>query len=370
MTDELDSIEIEPPSDLIQLPEPIFGFLPEIDKFLQVKETRTTFDVSGKGLAVAVMDTGLRTDHVDFAGKVVAQQNFTPDNNGDPNDANDGHGHGTHVGGIIVAGGAIHTGIAPGAGIVPLKVLPNERKGNFDWVAKALQWVIDNQAAYQITAVNVSLSDERNHIDDTNFTQHRISRLVRKLRDMRVPVIVSAGNHYFTHNSRQGMAFPAILRDTVSVGAVYDSNVGEMPYKSGAIAHSTREGQITPFSQRLHGSVNRATRTDIFAPGAPVTAPGVKTPKGTSIQQGTSQAAPVTAGIILLMQEYHLRITGELPKVSDVIRWLQRGGVTIHDGDDEDDNVDHTGQDFIRLHALTALDAVRRELMNRRLAVA
>jgi hypothetical protein len=88
---------------------------------------------------------------------------------------------------------------------------------------------------------------------------------------------------------------------------------------------------------------------------------------GESTQHGTSQAAPVTAGLILLIQAFYQRVTGELPSIDDVVTWLRRGGITIQDGDDEDDNVEHTNLDFIRADAVSALDAVRRTLHKRRL---
>ena len=227
-------MEIAPlPDDLVQFPEPVFGFLVEVDRFLEVRKTRDTFNVSGEGLAVAVLDTGLRVDHVDFAGKVLAQRNFTEAYDSDPDNAADDDGHGTHVGSIIVSGGAgaIHKGIAPGAGIIPLKVLP----GDFAMVAEALQWVIDNQSNHQITVVNMSLSDEGNYFDDTDYAQHPVRKAIKTLRAMRVPVVVSAGNLYLQHESQQGMGFPAILRECVSVGAVYDDDVGGMSYFSGTV---------------------------------------------------------------------------------------------------------------------------------------
>ena len=364
MTTDPDQMEFAPLPELIQLPERPRRFLVDVDRFLEVGATRDQFEVSGKGLAVAVIDTGLRADHLDFAGKVLAQRNFTTANGRDPDDAADEDGHGTHVGGIIVAGGAVHKGIAPGAGIVPIKVLP----GPFSLIGDALQWLIDNQAALHITAVNISMSDGGNHLDDFRYARHRYRKLIKTLRGRRVPVVVAAGNHYFSHGSRQGMAFPAILRECVSVGAVYDEDIGPKSYLSGAEARSTRAGQITPFSQRLHSSVSRLAYTDIFAPGSKITSSGIRTEEGFSIDsEGTSQAAPVTTGIILLMQEYHLRHTGELPRVIDLVRWLRRGGVKIHDGDDENDNVAHTGRDFIRVHAPTALEAMRRELIKKRI---
>jgi len=352
---------VEPP---VQFDEPAFPFLIEVDDFLWVTRARDAFHVDGSGLTVAVLDTGLNTTHIDFAGRVPAQRNFTTDNGGDPNDAADGNGHGTNVGGIIVADGD-HRGIAPGTQIIPLKVLRNKSGGSFAAVGEALQWVIDNRETFNITAVCMSLGDRGNYTSDTNLQSDSIRDKIQTLRQAKVAVVIAAGNDYFTHNSAQGMSYPAIIKECVSVGAVYDAEEGGFSYGSGARAFSSRAGQITPFSQRLHYSVNRHSRTDIFAPGAPVTSSGINGPNGESTQHGTSQAAPVVTGLILLMQEFHLRAAGELPEVDDLITWLRRGGVTIHDGDDEDDNVQHTGLNYIRADALSALDAIRRSLLRK-----
>lgn len=353
--------EIVPVKPPVQFDAPPFPYLLEVDDFLWVSRARRAFGVDGKGLAVAVLDTGLNTQHVDFAGRMVAQRNFTPDNGGNADDATDGNGHGTNVGGIIVAKGD-HAGIAPGANIIPLKVLTNRGGGSFQAIDDALAWVIANRDQYNITTVCMSLGDGGSYIDDARFVLDPIRAKIRELYDMKVSVGIAAGNHYYTHGSKQGMSYPAIIRESVSVGAVYDAPEGGFRYLDGAEAFSTRGGQITPFSQRLHHSVNRATRTDIFAPGAPVTSSGMRGEHGESTQQGTSQATPVTVGLILLLQEFYQRTAKELPLVSTLVRWLRRGGVVIHDGDDEDDNVQHTDQSFIRVDALSALDAVRRQL--------
>jgi serine protease AprX len=65
------------------------------------------------------------------------------------------------------------------------------------------------------------------------------------------------------------------------------------------------------------------------------------------------------------MQQFHLRETNTLPAVNELVTWLRAGGVVINDGDDENDNVINTGLDFIRVDALTALDAVKRHLRKR-----
>lgn len=332
----------------------------EVDTLIRTIKARNSFAVNGNGLTVAVLDTGLRVTHEDFRGKVPFELNLTSDNSGDSTDANDGNGHGTNVGGIIVADG-IHKGIAPKANIIPIKVLSNNGGGSFEAVNQALNWVISNHEAYKISVVSVSLGDSQNYTSDLTFKDHDIQKAVSTLRNLRIPVVVAAGNEYFTFKS-QGLSFPAILRETISVGAVFDANVGSRSYKSGASASSTAADRITPFSQRLHESVESRTRIDIFAPGAPITSSGIDSDRGESVQDGTSQATPVVSGVILLMQEYYLRTKGELPEIDFIADCLRNGAVSIHDGDDEADNVPHTNRRFLRIDVVNALDAVRRQL--------
>ncbi|MBN2007445.1 MAG: S8 family serine peptidase [Anaerolineae bacterium] len=352
----------DPPA--IQRDSPQVSFLPEVDEFVRASQARYSFQVSGKGLCAAVLDTGLNTQHVDFAGRIAAVRNFTTDYSGDPHNVTDGNGHGTNVAGIILSKGD-HTGIAPEAHVAVLKVLADSGGGSFGWVEQALDWVLNNYTKNKISAVCMSLGDGGNYVQDRPFFNDPIKRQIAALRRARVPVVVAAGNDYYPHNSQQGMGYPAIIRQTVSVGAVYDAEEGGFQYRSGAEAFSSRAGQITPFSQRLHPTANPVTRTEIFAPGAPVTSSGINGPHGESVQHGTSQATPVTVGVILLLQEYYERYAGELPTVTQLTNWLRRGGVRIFDGDDEDDNVKHTNLSFLRLDAVRALDAARRELGRR-----
>jgi len=367
-----------PPPDQRDRPE-IGAALIEVTRFIRATEARNGFQVDGQGLTAAVLDTGLRVTHVDFAGagRVPTGNNFTTSDGGNPAVVTDRNGHGTNVAGIIAAH-QDHTGIAPGANIIPLKVLRDDGGGNFTSIRDALQWVIDNRTTFNISVVNMSLGDVGNYSDDGQFAMDEIRQRAKILRDARVAVVVAAGNEYFRFNPKpnnggstpsvqEGMGYPGIFRETVSVGAVYDSDAGSFAYQSGAQANSTDEGRITPFSQRLHGSVNRAARTDILAPGAPVTSSGIQNDRGESTDHGTSQAAPVTAGVILLMQQYHLRTRGTLPSVDDLEKWIRRGGRNIRDGDDEDDNVLHTNKTFVRLDAFGALSAVKREIQVQRL---
>lgn len=334
--------------------------LSQVQPLIRSDEARGRFRVNGRGLTVAVFDTGLRTSHIDFTGRVVAQRNFTDDNGGDDNNANDGDGHGTNVTGIIASDG-VHRGIAPEAKVIPVKVLPNTGGGSFTMIRDGLQWVFDNRIAHNITVVNMSLGDGGNYTSD-NFTGDEIRALIQKLRGVNIPVVVAAGNDFFSHSSQQGMGYPGIFRETVSVGAVFDANEGGFTYGSGAACISSDADQITPFSQRLHTSVSAALRTDIFAPGAPVTSSGILDDRGESIQHGTSQASPVTSGVILLVQQFCLRERGKLPTVDEVEEFLRRGAVKVTDNAGDSDNVTNTGETFLRIDAVGAIEAVQNQI--------
>ncbi|MBB5911230.1 subtilisin family serine protease [Nocardia transvalensis] len=357
-------VPVEPPiqHDRAALPELI-----QATQLVRAAEARNTFTVDGARATVAVLDTGVRATHVDFAGRVVAQRNFTADNNGDRENASDGNGHGTNVSGIVCAGD-IHTGMAPRAKLVALKVLANSGGGSFEQIRDALQWVLDNRARHGISVVSMSLGASDNRDTDADLGGDVIGALLRQLTEAGVACCVAAGNDYFAFGSAQGMSYPAIFRETLSVGAVYDADEGGFSYQSGAKAISTAADRITPFSQRLHRKVGGDCETDIFAPGAPITSSGINNDRGESIQHGTSQATPVIAGIVALLQDFCVRVTGTLPAVGEIRDWLVRSAVDIIDGDDEQDNVQHSGLRYRRVDAMAALTACAKDLARRQLA--
>lgn len=356
--------ELDPISREIQnFPEPqIRPQLVETSGLIRVNEARDEFNVDGSRLTAAVLDTGANAAHLDFDGKIPIGLNFSTDYAGLLTNFDDGQGHGTNVAGVIVANG-IHKGIAPGSKVVPLKVLTNAGSGSFDWTRDALQWVFDNRATYDITVVNMSLGDSSNARDDDvpAGVLRDIKRLITRLREKRVAVCIAAGNDFFSHDSQQGMGFPAICRDSISVGAVYDNNEGGFSYASGAVSRSSGPNVVTPFSQRLHPSKGDACRTDIFAPGAPMTSTGIGTARAESVMHGTSQACPTVAGAVLLLQQFARRETGELPTVAQLENWLCEG-VSIVDGDDENDNVKNTNKTYVALDVYRSLQAAENSL--------
>src|SRR5262245_15558848 len=111
----------------------------EVDAFVRIPQARATFNVTGKGLAVVVVDTGVNPQHISFQGQLLPGKNFSTQGGAD--DTTDFDGHGSNVAGIIAAkrvapNEGMPTGIAPDAKIIPLKVFPG---GQFEKLNAALK---------------------------------------------------------------------------------------------------------------------------------------------------------------------------------------------------------------------------------------
>jgi hypothetical protein len=273
-------------------------------------QARATYGVDGTGMTVAVIDTGMDYTHEALGGgfgpghKVIAGFDFS-DNNPDPMPA-PSMPHGTAVAGLIASSDPAHPGVAPGADIVALRVFSNTSQGDFTKVADALQWVIDNHSQYNITAVNISISDGNNYAQNW-FAQdggvgQRITTLIDQLDALNIPVVAATGNSF---NGQQGEGFPAIVPDTISVTST-DAN-----------------DQIVPDAQRLGAAISGTSATDLAAPGVGIIAPS--TGNGFSAVDGSSFAAPQVTGAVVLLQQIYESRFNQLPTVSELDNWLQQG---------------------------------------------
>ncbi|GAA3770581.1 hypothetical protein GCM10022206_06420 [Streptomyces chiangmaiensis] len=101
---------------------------------------------TGQGVDVAVLDTGIDTQHPDLAGQVSATSSFVPGE-----DIEDHHGHGTHVASTIAGTGAAsdgkEKGVAPGARLHVGKVLDNQGEGQESWILAGMEWAARDQHA-------------------------------------------------------------------------------------------------------------------------------------------------------------------------------------------------------------------------------
>ncbi|MEX2118926.1 MAG: S8 family serine peptidase [Pirellulales bacterium] len=302
-------------------------------------EVHAQYGYTGAGYAVAVLDTGIDYNHPALAGRYLGGWDFV-DRDADPMDE---HGHGTHVAGIIASSHGSYRGIAPQAGIVALRILDENGSGTFANVELALQWVAAHQAQYNIVAVNMSLGAGNFTASPWAFLEDEFTTL----RGQAVFLAAASGNAFYSYGSQQGLGYPAISSQTVSVGAVWDGEYGTVAWASGAKDHSTAPDRIASFTQR-------SSQLDILAPGAFVTSTWLG--GGLATLAGTSMAAPLVAGAaVLVHQALDARGQGASANQDQILTIMRASGVTLVDGDDENDNVINTGLRYQRLDLLAAI---------------
>ena len=312
--------------------------------------------IDGSGFSVVILDTGIDLDHPFFgpdengdgvADRIVYNADFV---SGGSN-ANDVHGHGTHVSSIIASQDSVYGGVAPGADIIHLKVLDDAGVGTAAAIESALQWVVANAETYHIASVNMSLSFGDNLATATTRPELGFSDELAALAAQGVITVSASGNDFITHLSVPGVSYPSADPSSLSVGAVWDADVGgPFAWSSGARDNTTGADRITSFSQR------HPTMTTVFAPGAFITAAAVG--GGVATLSGTSMAAPHIAGIAALAQQLAVQTTGERLSFTEFAELLKATGVPILDGDDEDDNVRNTNQEYRRLDVLAMANAI------------
>jgi subtilisin-like proprotein convertase family protein len=310
--------------------------------------------IDGHGFSSVIIDTGIDLNHPFFgpdadsngiADRIVYQYDFSGTND---SNASDVDGHGSNVASIVASQDATYGGMAPATNIIALKVFTDSGSGSFADVEEALQWVVANATTYNIASVNMSLGDSGNY--NVSNSLYGLGDELAALNAENVIVVSAAGNGYF-ENQTQGVSYPASDPNSLAVSAVWDGNDGgPINWADGATDNSTGADRITSFSQRS------TTMTSVFAPGAFIT--GANQSGGTVTEAGTSQASPHIAGIATLAQQLATQVLGRRLSMSEFTSLLNSTGVTIFDGDDEDDNVTNTQQSYRRVDVLALGNAI------------
>lgn len=213
---------------------------------------------TGKGVKVAVIDSGI-SKHPDL--NVVGGKNFVGTSilyrNKNTFNASvsyqDDSGHGTNVAGIIAGK---KTGIAPDVELYSLKVLNSEGLGFSSWIAKAVDWSIEND----MDIINMSTTID----SDISYLTTSITKAI----DHGIIVISSAGNNGST------VMKPASIEGVISVGALneelldkayFSAYIGKIDYMAkGSNVHST--SLLGAYVDGLYGtSFSAPYVTGIFA---------------------------------------------------------------------------------------------------------
>jgi len=186
---------------------PIYGLDPKAGQFYPWNIRLFDIDKAwvhskGKGVVVAVLDTGCDLEHEDLADSFVPGYNFVDDNQ-TPIDKN---GHGTHVAGTIAASdnhkGMV--GIAPEAKIMPLKCLADNGSGRSAWIAEAIKFAADNNA--DIISMSLGMNSRSSNIESS----------LKYAKNKGCLIFAAAGNA----GNATDVLFPSNSDHTISIGAV------------------------------------------------------------------------------------------------------------------------------------------------------
>jgi subtilisin len=201
----------------------------------------------GKGIKVAILDTGIDPAHPDLAANVKGAVSFVPGET-----FHDGNGHGTHCAGTVAAAenGAGVVGVAPEASLYAVKTLANNGSGQWSWLIAGINWAIQNK----VHIISMSLG---------GTAPSAVEAACNAAFNAGILLIAASGNN------NGAIGAPGKYKNVIAVGAIDNANVR------------------APFS-------NFGPELEICAPGVNVlsTKPG----GGYQNMSGTSMACPHVAG--------------------------------------------------------------------------
>ncbi|MDG5801863.1 S8 family peptidase [Streptomyces ossamyceticus] len=257
----------------------------------------------GKGVKVAVLDTGVDTAHPDLASAVTVSKDFTSSGSTD-----DKVGHGTHVAATLAGSGTWsdgrYKGVAPGAGLLNAKVLDDSGEGSDSSVIAGLEWA----AAQGARVANLSLGqDDTPGEDPVEVAVNALSKSTGML------TVAAAGN------------------EGPDAGTVGSPGAAESALTVGAV---DGEDRLADFSS-TGPTADSALKPDLTAPGVDIVSAkaahgylGDPAADGYVSMSGTSMATPHAAGAAAILAQRHPDWTGARIKQALTASTTPTTGVT------------------------------------------
>ena len=294
---------------------------------------REELGLTGKGVGVAVVDSGITAYHDDLylagsrtaraSSRVVHFRDFTRETGArswSTEQASDDYGHGTHVAGIIAGNGfdsdGARIGVAPKANLVGLKVLDADGHGYISDVIAAIDHAIAVRLVYNIRVINLSVASGVFE----SYNSDPLTRAAKRAVDAGIVVVAAAvnlGTDAEGHRQIGGITSPGNAPWVLTVGAA--SHQGT-PRRS--------DDSVARFSSRGPTWIDFAAKPDLLAYGVGIES--LSDPHSTLYSTygdylldgtrptpyrpylsmtGTSMAAPVVAGTVALMLEENPQLT-------------------------------------------------------------
>ena len=232
--------------------------------------------LTGEGITVAVLDTGIDANHPDIVGQLDGAVSFVPGEGVD-----DKNGHGTHVASTILGTGAAsegqYKGVAPDARLLVGKVLSDSGSGLASWIIEGMEW-----AAANADVVNMSLGSQQGS-DGTDPMAVAVNRITEETGTL---FIIAAGN-------------------AGAEGSVGSPGAADLALTIGAVDKSDR---LAGFSSKGPRLGDMALKPDMSAPGVGIIAARSQSSAGSGFYKslnGTSMATPHVAGAAaILLQKF------------------------------------------------------------------
>ncbi|MFJ7069565.1 S8 family serine peptidase [Streptomyces sp. NPDC101115] len=239
--------------------------------------------LTGKGVKVAVLDTGADLTHPDLVGRVAESKSFI-----EGQEVADRNGHGTHVSSTVGGSGAgsdgLEKGVAPGATLAVGKVLSDQGSGSESQIIAGMEW-----AAKDVDAKIVSMSlGSQEPSDGTDPMAQAVNTLSAETGAL---FVIAAGNS----GAPGSIGSPGAADSALTIGAVDPADEA---------AYFTSKGP-------RHG--DQALKPDLSAPGVGILAARSQLVSGSGLytsMSGTSMATPHVAGVAALLAEKHPDWTG------------------------------------------------------------
>lgn len=248
--------------------------------------------VTGAGVRVGIIDSGIDAEHPDLKGKIVLSRDFTKDGH-----TNDRNGHGTHVAGTIAGGDSSGTqiGVAPGAELLIAKVFDNRGSTDMATLLRAMEWMLNPDG-------NDSTNDAPRVVNNSWGADSQFiigfRNIVQTWRRFQVFPNFAAGN---SGPRWMSTGAPARYPFSYAVAAVNESTeVASFSSRGPSLwIRAWGMGEGLPWYKRWAPLLY--TKPDISAPGYEVLSslPGGQYGR----YSGTSMATPHVSGVIALLLE-------------------------------------------------------------------
>ncbi|MEU6421277.1 S8 family peptidase [Streptomyces spiralis] len=237
--------------------------------------------ITGKGVKVAVLDSGVDAEHPDLAGQIDTSASFVPREE----DVTDYNGHGTHVASTIAGTGSAsdgkERGVASGARLAIGKVLDSDGSGQESWIIAGMEWAARDQHA---RIISMSLGGGGDATDPMSQTVDQLSH------DTGALFVVAAGN-----GGPHSISSPGTADAALTVGAV------------------DAKDQLADFSSQGPRDGDAGLKPELTAPGVDIVAARSHYKRGSgyyTTMSGTSMATPHVAGAAALLASEHPDWTG------------------------------------------------------------